>query len=132
AFARRHADVAQFLQPGQRRVDHAGAGAVGAAGEILDLLDDLVAVPRAFADQVQREQPQVAMREQPARSALAAFAVLVAAVVFMIVAVVMTAAPGAFAAMAAAASVSVGCVMAVGVVARHRRLFLDISFLRYI
>jgi hypothetical protein len=82
---------------------------------------------------VQREQEQVAVGEKAPR---AAFAVLVsvAAIVFVIVivAVLMSSAPAAFTAMAATASVRGVGVVTVRVVAGHRRLYLDISVLRYI
>jgi hypothetical protein len=51
---------------------------------------------------------------------------------FVIVAVLMASAPAAFTAMAATASVRVVGMVTVRVVAGHRRLYLDISLLRYI
>ena len=59
--------VAEFLEHGQRGVDHAGAGAVGAADALLDRLDDLVAVARLLGDQVEDDQAEVAMGEEAAR-----------------------------------------------------------------
>eukprot|EP01035_Chromulina_nebulosa_P004809 gene4809-6550_t len=54
-------DVAQIFKHRQRRVDDAGAGAVGAADLVLDFLDDFVAVPRPLGHQRQNQQLQVAV-----------------------------------------------------------------------
>src|SRR4029077_12279953 len=70
---------AEFLEQSERRVDHAGAGAVGAADLVLDRLDDLVAMPRLLGDQIENDQPQIAMGEEPAKPAPASPAMPVAA-----------------------------------------------------
>ena len=50
----------------------AGAGAVGAGQPLLDRLDDLVAVARLLAQQLQRQQAQVAVVEHAPAASTAA------------------------------------------------------------
>jgi hypothetical protein len=59
--------VAELFQEGQGRIDDAGAGAIGAADRLLDGLDQLVAVARLLADQLEQNQAQVALFEHPLR-----------------------------------------------------------------
>jgi hypothetical protein len=47
--------LAEFFEQGQSWVDHAGAGRVGAAGEVFHFLDDFVAVAGLFFDQMQNQ-----------------------------------------------------------------------------
>jgi hypothetical protein len=56
----------------QRRIDHARTGAVGTGDLRLDRLDDLVAVPRLFGDEVQDDEPKIALSEKTAESETAA------------------------------------------------------------
>jgi hypothetical protein len=56
--------IAQFLQHGEGGIDDAGAGAVGAPGEILDRLDNLIAVAWLVRDQLQQDEAQLAVIEQ--------------------------------------------------------------------
>ncbi|SBV36867.1 hypothetical protein STPYR_11797 [uncultured Stenotrophomonas sp.] len=67
-------DQAHVLQQCQRRVDHAGAGCIGAVEQLADQLDQLVAVARLLFDQCQQQQAQVAAAQWPARAAIAAAA----------------------------------------------------------
>ena len=55
--------VAGFLEVGQRRVDDAGARAVGAVGTLLQGLDDVVAVARLLGEQGEDDQAEVAVTE---------------------------------------------------------------------
>ncbi len=62
---------AGLLEAGQQRVHRAGAGGVGLHEQATDVLDQLVAVARLFADQRQHQQAQVAPA-QHARLSVAA------------------------------------------------------------
>src|ERR1700722_6473711 len=69
AVAFRHRRVPEFFEHGQGGIDDAGAGAVSAGHAILDLLDDLVAMPRPLRNQRQRHKAKFAMVEDAAWSA---------------------------------------------------------------
>ena len=69
--------MAEFLQQGEGRIDHARAGAVGAAELVLDGLDQLVAMARLLRDQRQDDVAQVALVEYPA-APVSAFAPVLA------------------------------------------------------
>jgi hypothetical protein len=57
--------MTEFLEQGQRRIDHARARAVGTPDLLFDRLDDLVPVPWLFGDEMQDDQAKVAVREEP-------------------------------------------------------------------
>src|SRR5579871_5882254 len=76
AVAGRDGHVPEFLQHGQRGVDHARAWAVGAADALLDGLYDLVAVPRLLGDEMEDNQAKVTMGEEPAQSGASAAAAM--------------------------------------------------------
>jgi hypothetical protein len=82
-------------------------------------------VARPLADEVQREQAQVAVGEQAAaRRSLAAFAVVAVAMMAVFVRrMLVSAAPASFAAMRATAPMGVAGVMAMGMVTRHVQTF---------
>jgi hypothetical protein len=58
-----HGDVAEVLEHGERRVNHAGARHVGAAQAVLDGLDYLVAVARPFGDERENNEAKLAVIE---------------------------------------------------------------------
>ncbi len=64
-------DQACFLEQGEGGIDHARAGAVGAADAILDFLDDLIAVPRLLGDQGQHHPAKIAVVEDASAAAAA-------------------------------------------------------------
>ena len=66
--------LGEVFEQGEGGVDDAGAGGVGAAGEVLDGFDDLVAVAGVFGDEVQHEEAQIAMFEKARHAAAAAVA----------------------------------------------------------
>src|SRR3546814_5249968 len=49
--------------------DDAGAWRIGAAGQFLDLADEVIAVARLVGDQLQQDEPQLAAVEHPAPAA---------------------------------------------------------------
>src|SRR5271170_7139261 len=53
------AGMADLVQVGERRIDHAGTGAVEAAGTILDGLDQFIAVSGTLAEQRENEKLQI-------------------------------------------------------------------------
>src|SRR5690606_10506892 len=57
-----HAFVGEKLE---RRIDRTGAGRIGAAGQFLDRLDQLVAMARFVREQLQQGEAQLAMAEHP-------------------------------------------------------------------
>jgi hypothetical protein len=65
--------MTHFFQQRQGRVDHAGAGAVAAADELLDGLDHVVAVARLFLQQMQHHDAQCALLEHARAASAAAF-----------------------------------------------------------
>src|SRR5690606_3601292 len=68
-------DQALRLQLGQARIDCSGAGNVRSAEAVAELLDELVAVHRALAEEAEQVQPQVAVSEDgghPTRSSAVA------------------------------------------------------------
>jgi hypothetical protein len=69
--------MADIFEQGQRRIDDAGARAVGAADLLLDGADDVVAMARLFRNQLQHDKAEVALIEDaPPAAASAAMAVL--------------------------------------------------------
>ena len=78
----RDAGVADFFEIGQRRVNHAGAGAVEAAGTLAQQFDEFIAVARLFLEQRQQQQLQFVAAEfaaGPKTGAIGAHAALEAA-----------------------------------------------------
>src|SRR5450755_2160979 len=71
AVALGHSRMPEFFEHRERRVDNAGARAIGSGDAIFDLLDDLVAMARTFGNQAQHHQAKLAVVEQAARSAAA-------------------------------------------------------------
>ncbi|CCF19271.1 protein of unknown function [Pseudorhizobium banfieldiae] len=63
-------DITRLLQVGERRVNDARAWRIEAVGQVLDVLDDLVAVTGFLLDQRQDDQAQVALHEEPADAAI--------------------------------------------------------------
>jgi hypothetical protein len=60
--------MAKFLKHGERRVDDAWTWAIGATDMILDRLDDLVTMARFLGDEVQNDQPEIAVGEEAAET----------------------------------------------------------------
>src|SRR5262249_3401933 len=70
-------DVAELFEQGQRRVDDAGARAVGAAKALLDRLDQFIAVTRSAGVRGRRPGGRSAWAEHPARAPAPSAGVLV-------------------------------------------------------
>src|SRR5436309_2415151 len=72
AFRTLFLDKAHLVEQGDRWIDDAGAGRVGAAGHRLDLADQIIAMARFVGDQLEEDEPQFAAVEHaPAASAAA-------------------------------------------------------------
>jgi hypothetical protein len=65
AFCLLLGDMIHVIEHGQRWVDDAGARGISAAGPILDLADQVVAVARLFLDQLEQDEAQFAPVEHP-------------------------------------------------------------------
>ena len=61
--------VAEFIEHGQGGIGHARAQRVGVGDPLLDLLDQFAAVPRMLVNQVGNDETQLAIIEQPDRTA---------------------------------------------------------------
>src|SRR3954454_21644037 len=69
AVARRFLDQAHVLEQGQGRIDHAGAGRILAAGQVLDRADEVVTVARLVGDQLEQDEPKLARFEHASAAA---------------------------------------------------------------
>ena len=65
------ADHFAFFKERQVRIDHPGAGAIGAVEHRFDLADQVVAMARLLGDQCQQQQFQVARGEHPGATSTA-------------------------------------------------------------
>src|SRR5262249_10096601 len=63
-------DVPQILEHRQRRIDDAGAGRIGPAGQLLDGADEIVAMPGLIRDELEQDEPQLSRIEQAPTTAL--------------------------------------------------------------
>src|ERR1700728_1072386 len=63
-----HARVAHLLEPGKRRIDHAGTRAVEASRALFQCLDQLIAVAGPLSEQREQHQLQVPRGEPAARA----------------------------------------------------------------
>src|SRR5436305_9066830 len=59
-------DQAHILEHDQRRIDDAGARGIGAAGALLDVADQVIAVTRLLLDQLEQDEPELAAIEHTA------------------------------------------------------------------
>src|SRR5207247_1930385 len=59
-------DQPHILEHGERRIDDAGARGIGAAGALLDVADQVIAVARLLLDQLEQDEPELAAVEHAA------------------------------------------------------------------
>src|SRR3954468_113334 len=78
ALRRRRFDLAHVFEQAEDRVDRARAWRIGAADQLLDRLDQLIAVSRLLADQPEQERPQIAGAEKAPTATTAEFIVTAA------------------------------------------------------
>src|SRR5205823_570946 len=57
-------DVTQILEHRQRRIDDTGARRIGAAGQLLDGANEIVAMAWLIRDELEQDQPQLSGIEQ--------------------------------------------------------------------
>src|SRR5690606_33985150 len=72
-------DLPHLVEQGEGGIDHPGARRIGAAGQLLDPADQVIAVARLVGDQLEQHEPQFAAVEHPPpRSAASLSAVAMA------------------------------------------------------